>query len=285
MSRRNQRRTWLLTIAILALALPEVAHGGGHRGGPHARHSSRGFERRDHRGRGSHARHGDRRVRHERSHVRHERRHLRSDRHHARSSRHYGGHRGGHGARHDRHGYRHRYPRYGHHVYRLPKHYVSISLGGHHHYYHHGVWYRPYRWGFGYVVATAPIGAVVSVLPPYYSTVWVYGVPYYYANYTYYRWSPPHDGYLVVEDPGVDAVDGVPVAAGGDELFVYPNAGQSEEQQADDRYACHSWAVEETGYDPSLVDPGDDESSLPGLRADYHRAMTACLEGRDYTVR
>jgi hypothetical protein len=165
-------------------------------------------------------------------------------------------------------------------VYRLPRHYVTITLGGHHHYYHHGVWYRPYRWGFGYVVTSAPIGAVVSVLPPYYATVWFHDVPYYYANSVYYRWSPAHDGYLVVDDPGVDGA-----VAGGDELFVYPNAGQSEQQQADDRYACHSWAVQETGYDPSLLDPSDDESELPGLRDDYHRAMTACLEGRDYTVK
>jgi hypothetical protein len=321
MSHRNRRRIWLLAVAILALALPQVAAARGeHRGGGshdrgghgsradrqtdgqrggHQKYSPRDFGRRDHRGRArperKHIRHDRSHVRDDRRHVRDDRRHVRDDRRHAGDDRRHAGRDRGYArpARHDRHADRHvrhhrrhdayasrHYPRYGHHVYRLPRHYLTISLGGHHHYYYHGVWYRPYHWGFGYVVTTAPIGAVVSVLPPYYTTLWVHDVPYYYANYTYYRWSPPHDGYLVVEDPGVDGV-----VEGGDELFVYPNAGQSEEQQADDRYACHRWAVEETGYDPSLIEPGGDESALPGLRDDYQRAMSACLEGRDYTVR
>ena len=32
--------------------------------------------------------------------------------------------------------------------------------------------------------------------------------------------------------------------------FVYPKAGQSPEQQRDD-YACHQWAVQQTGFDPT----------------------------------
>ena len=40
-----------------------------------------------------------------------------------------------------------------------------------------------------------------------------------------------------------------PVAA--QDLFIYPNQGQSEEQQGQDRYECHAWAVQQTGYDPS----------------------------------
>ena len=35
------------------------------------------------------------------------------------------------------------------------------------------------------------------------------------------------------------------------DLFIYPNQGQSEEQQGKDRYECHSWAVQQTGFDPS----------------------------------
>jgi len=286
MTNRKRRTTWLLAVAILALALPEVAsargeerrdggsrarsdhpsqarrHGGSPGRSPHDKYSPRGFERRDHRG---HVRYDHGSVRRDRDHVRHDRSYARHDRGH---DRHY------------THGARHRYPRHGHHVYRLPQHYVTVTLGGHSHYYYHGVWYRPWGFGLGYVVSAAPIGAVVGVLPPFYTTVWVSGAPYYYANYAYYRWSPVHDGYVVVEDPGADAAE-----TGSDELFVYPNAGQSEQQQSDDRYACHRWAVEETGYDPSLVDPADEESALPGLRADYQRAMSACLEGRDYTVK
>lgn len=35
------------------------------------------------------------------------------------------------------------------------------------------------------------------------------------------------------------------------DVYVYPSGGQSEEQLAQDRYACHSWAMSESGFDPS----------------------------------
>jgi hypothetical protein len=47
----------------------------------------------------------------------------------------------------------------------------------------------------------------------------------------------------------ISATSPRPVAAA--ELFVYPNKGQSQEQQAKDRYECHTWAVGQTGFDPS----------------------------------
>lgn len=37
--------------------------------------------------------------------------------------------------------------------------------------------------------------------------------------------------------------------------FVYPKAGQSEQQQSKDRYECHQWAVQQTGFDPSTAPP------------------------------
>lgn len=37
------------------------------------------------------------------------------------------------------------------------------------------------------------------------------------------------------------------------DLYVYPAQGQSDQQLADDRYACHRWAVTESGFDPSRV--------------------------------
>lgn len=36
-------------------------------------------------------------------------------------------------------------------------------------------------------------------------------------------------------------------------LFIYPAAGQSETQLADDRYACHERAVDESRFDPTRV--------------------------------
>ena len=34
-------------------------------------------------------------------------------------------------------------------------------------------------------------------------------------------------------------------------VLVYPARGQSQDTQDQDRYACHSWAVQQSGYDPS----------------------------------
>ena len=62
-------------------------------------------------------------------------------------------------------------------------------------------------------------------------------------------------------------------------LYVYPAAGQTEQQTADDRYQCHMWAVDQSGYDPTLgAGKRDDAES-------YSRAFTACMEGRNYVVK
>src|SRR5690606_32924464 len=62
-------------------------------------------------------------------------------------------------------------------------------------------------------------------------------------------------------------------------LYVYPAAGQSEEQLADDRYECHVWAAEQSGHDPTLGAGSRREAE------EYTRAFTACMEGRNYVVR
>jgi hypothetical protein len=40
------------------------------------------------------------------------------------------------------------------------------------------------------------------------------------------------------------------LALAGDQPYVYPAAGQSDSQVADDRYACHRDAVDRSGFDP-----------------------------------
>lgn len=35
--------------------------------------------------------------------------------------------------------------------------------------------------------------------------------------------------------------------------FIFPENGQSKEQQQKDEYSCHSWAVGETGFDPTAT--------------------------------
>ncbi len=37
-------------------------------------------------------------------------------------------------------------------------------------------------------------------------------------------------------------------------LFIYPNKGQSQDQQEKDKYECQSWATQQTGFDP--MNPG-----------------------------
>ncbi|MGH7907170.1 MAG: glycine zipper family protein [Candidatus Binataceae bacterium] len=49
--------------------------------------------------------------------------------------------------------------------------------------------------------------------------------------------------------PGLLA-SGSALAQNGD-IYIYPAKGQSQAQQDKDRYECHSWAVKQTGYDPS----------------------------------
>ncbi len=140
---------------------------------------------------------------------------------------------------------------------------------------------------------------------------------------------------------------GGPAAA--QQMFIFPQKGQDQAQQDQDRGACHVWAVNQTGFDPSLASttpPPSQEASRGGLlrggargaaagaavgaiagnagrgaamgaagggliggmrrsdqnrqqeqdkrnwqaqqdalRAEHRRAMTACLEGKGYTVR
>jgi len=42
----------------------------------------------------------------------------------------------------------------------------------------------------------------------------------------------------------------VPTAQGED-MYVYPKQGQDKAQQDKDTYECHSWAVQQTGFDPT----------------------------------
>jgi len=69
-------------------------------------------------------------------------------------------------------------------------------------------------------------------------------------------------------------------------LFIYPRKGQSQAQQDNDRYECHKWAVDQTNYDPTAAIPqGLSANQAMQMRADYQRAMAACLDGRGYTVK
>ena len=142
----------------------------------------------------------------------------------------------------------------------------------------------------------------LGVLPGVYATYWWGGVPYYYANNVYYTWNPGYNGYVVTDPPPADGEDSgstsapadgsydsaepgpngasaAPSGSGSGEVYAYPKSGQSDEQQATDRYECHKWAVAQSGYDPTRG------SQASGNTADYRRAMVACLDGRGYSTK
>ena len=158
--------------------------------------------------------------------------------------------------------------------------YYGYGRGG----YWHGGFYGP-RFGYGY-------GWFLPVLPAFYATYWWGGIPYYYANNAYYTWSPDYNGYVATDPPAgaagaptsdndPNANGAPPPAAGGGQMFNYPKNGQTEEQQATDRYQCHQWAVGQSGYDPTR----NAAPTAAGQQVDYQRAITACMEGRGYSVR
>ncbi len=163
----------------------------------------------------------------------------------------------------------------------LPEGYRPYYRGAERFYFSGGIWYSPR--GPGFVVVRPPAGLVISVLPPYYSTVWFGGVPYYYADNVYYAWQPEQNGYAVVDPPNdADSPSSAPDNAQQD-LIIYPKNGQSKDQQAADRYECHSWAKGQTGFDPTQPGGGQ-EGGAAMNRSNYSRAISACLQARGYQV-
>ena len=131
------------------------------------------------------------------------------------------------------------------------------------------------------------------MLPIGYVTYWWGGMPYYYWNSLYYTWSPAESGYVVTDPPPAAGTEGsADAGAGGGyeqapqanyggsagDMYVYPRNGQTQEQTDNDRYECHSWAVSQSGFDPTTA-----QSS--GNPSDYRRAMVACLDARGYSAR
>ena len=200
------------------------------------------------------------------------------------------------------------YPARGQFVEVLPPGYRMVGFGRARYYFFDGVWYRPS--GRRFLIVAPPIGLVVPFLPPYYSTIMVGGVPYYYANEVYYTQNP--GGYVVVEPPKGEVNHSLPPAGPmpsgplppgpppssqapsaqmpsaqmpSNQIFIYPRQGQSQEKQANDRNECHRWAVSQMGYDPTKPPTGMPEAQIIQMRADYQRAMGACLDARGYTMK
>jgi hypothetical protein len=52
-----------------------------------------------------------------------------------------------------------------------------------------------------------------------------------------------------------------PIARAQTDMFIYPAKGQNQAQQDKDRYECHSWAVQQTGFDPSKPQSANSQSA------------------------
>ena len=179
-----------------------------------------------------------------------------------------------------RYEHNHNYPARGQAIVSLPRGNREVFYRGARYHFQGGVWYRPE--GRRFLIVAPPIGLFVPFLPTFYSTIWFGSIPYYYANEVYY--TPTVGGYTVVAPPPQDEVSQAQPSSDRTQtgqLFVYPRKGQSQQQQADDRYACHGWAVNQTNYDPTK--PPVSVSEIQ--RDNYRRAMAACLDGRGYTVK
>jgi len=164
----------------------------------------------------------------------------------------------------------------------LPGEYRPYYRGRDRYYFNGGIWYAPR--GPGFVVVSPPRGLVISVLPPFYSTVWFGGVPYYYADNVYYSWQADQNGYAVVDPPENADEPSTPPDTAQNDLMIYPKNGQTKEQQAADQFECHKWAQGQTGFDPTQAGGGVAPGSADAGRNNYNRAMSACLQGRGYQV-
>jgi uncharacterized protein DUF6515 len=215
----------------------------------------------------------------------------------------------GHGYEHDRfysphweldmrHRHDHYYPARGYLVPRLPPGSLDVIYGGGHFFFRSGVWYRPQ--GAQFVIVRPPVGIRLAVLPPSYSTIWIGGMPYYYANGIYYTAVPNTAEYVVVAPPpGYQTAvpqsapapipaplptapatsQSAPAVSLPQSLFVYPRKGQTQSQIAGDRRECNEWATGQTGYDPARAGTANAQGA-----GDFQRAVRTCLEGKGYTV-
>jgi hypothetical protein len=143
-------------------------------------------------------------------------------------------------------------------------------------------------WGWGW-----GLGFYLPLLPWYYDTYWWNGIPYYYADGNYYLWDGDLGAYEAVEPPaglsstpppGSSSAPSRPAVS--TELFAYPKAGQSQEQQRKDKDECRRWAAAETGFNakPAAAGQGAAVQNAVG-QEDYLRAEAACLEARNYSVK
>ncbi|WP_342624138.1 DUF6515 family protein [Pseudomonas alkylphenolica] len=169
-------------------------------------------------------------------------------------------------------------PRYrpGQVVEQFPDQYWRVPYRGGDYFYSGGYWYRPQ--GPRYVVVAPHYGMRVGYLPDYAREVWVADSLYFLVAGTYYQYLQDSNEYVVVNPP-VASAEPQPMENDYD-VVANPVSGQSPEQADRDRYECHRWAVQQSGFDPAKA------TYAPAIQVtdSYRQALRACLSGRGYSV-
>lgn len=167
----------------------------------------------------------------------------------------------------------------GHTVDHISDRYWKVPYRGADYFYSGGYWYRPH--GGRYIVVAPPYGVRVNYLPPYAREVWLDGALFFLVADTYYQYLAGSREYVVVNPPiGVPSPVPVAPANGGYDVVAYPMYGQGQEQQEQDRYQCHRWAVSQSGFDPATATYAPAATVL----STYRRALGACFSGRGYSI-
>lgn len=155
-----------------------------------------------------------------------------------------------------------------HHGHARPHH------SGRHHSFHHR------HWG-------PSSGLYFSLVPPAYTRFWYGGSPYFVADGGYYLSGP--GGYRLIppatgEDtpPPTQRTVTPPVpshVSPTDALVITPLRDQTATQKSFDRIECERTAMKATGYDPAVT------VGAALVRAEYVKAVAACLTGMGYNVK
>ena len=64
------------------------------------------------------------------------------------------------------------------------------------------------------------------------------------------------------------------------QVYFYPKAGQTNEQQSRDQYDCYNWAIKQTGFDPGQsAIPRDDRVRVVPMPPPGHDTATLAIAG------
>jgi hypothetical protein len=212
------------------------------------------------------------------------------------------------------------YPARGYVVAILPPGYIDVAFGGTRYSFHAGVWFRPH--GSRWIVTAPPLGIIIPVLPIGYTTLWVRGLPYYYADDVYYTRVP--SGYQVVDAPPPEEVTlqdasanvvsttqpppvaappapGAPVSnapvptyARGAAVVTSSAPPTSAAPDGLFVYPRNKQSETQTAFDRiecvkwAIGQTGFDPSQVSGdaaARSNFQRAASACLDARGYSVK